>query len=610
MDCNQEWLIANSRGSYSSSTISFAGTRTYHGILVVSDPADYQRYVILSKLFEELEFSGKQYSLDTNYYPGTVYPTGCKYIEDFSIFPFPVINYTVDGNRIKKSIVMDPGSDTVVIRYEFFEKIPEKITLYPLLAFRNFHKVIRSGERQFSFSESGNFYNFSDSNFTLHISKAGSFLNEGYWYYNFIYPVEEERGTNSMEDLYNPGKIIINPVTNPLDIKITMEDAQTNNFDEIRDIITKLGSSTEKNPDINALRFSSAKFKLKDDLIAGFHWFGPWTRDTFISMPGLVIIPGNYTFAKRIFTNYSGRMVNGIIPNNAYSREFYRSADASLWFIYALHKYYHYSRDKNFISLMYSRVKSIVNAYFNGNDDFYLDGKFIHIKSAQMTWMDGKTGDISFTPRLGKPVEINALWYNALKSYSYFSRITGSMVEEYVEDVLASFRREFTERFTVNGQIADVIDPVDLSFRPNFLFAYSLPYQLMDRPDLLEKARQDLATPYGIRTLSPEDPKFKGTYSGDQYDRDSAYHNGTVWPWLAGPYISAMVKNGHAPGDLLRYFSHLFSMKNIPEIFDGLNPGMPRGCMMQAWSYGELIRSYYEDLKISGHSNTAGDDTS
>ncbi|WMT51944.1 MAG: amylo-alpha-1,6-glucosidase [Ferroplasma sp.] len=610
MDYNQEWLLANSRGSYSSSTISFAGTRTYHGILVVSNPADYQRYVILSKLFEELEFSVKQFSLDTNYYPDTVYPTGCKYIDDFSIFPFPVINYTVDGNRIKKSLVMDPESDMVVIRYEFFKKIPEKVTLYPLLAFRNFHDVVRAGEREFRFSESENFYNFSDSSFTLHISRVGSFINEGYWYYNFIYPVEKERGTNSTEDLYNPGKIIINPVKNPLDIKITMEDAQTHNFDEIVGIINKLGSSKEKNPDINALRFSSSKFRLKDDLIAGYHWFGPWTRDTFISMPGLVIIPGNYEFARSIFSNYAGRMVNGIVPNNAYSSEFYRSADASLWYIYALHKYYHYSHDKSFISQMYGRVKSIVDAYFNGNDDFYLDGRFIHIKSAQMTWMDGKTGDVSFTPRLGKPVEINALWYNALNSYSYFSRITGSKVGDRVEDVLSSFRNEFIKRFTVNGQIADVIDPVDVSFRPNFLFAYSLPYKLMDRPDFLEKAVNELATPYGIRTLSPEDPKFKGIYSGDQYERDSAYHNGTVWPWLAGPYISAMVNNGHDPGELLRYFSPLFSMKNVPEIFDGLNPGIPRGCMMQAWSYGELIRSYYEDLKISRRPKITGGDKS
>jgi predicted glycogen debranching enzyme len=610
MDCNQEWLIANSRGSYSSSTISFAGTRTYHGILVISNPANYQRYVILSKLFEELEFSGKKYSLDTNYYPGTVYPKGCEYIDDFSIFPFPVINYTVDGNRIKKTIVMDPESDTVVIRYEFFERIPEKISLYPLLAFRDFHGVVRAGQRQFVFSESDDSYNFSDPNFTLHISKIGHFIKESYWYYNFIYPVEEERGTNSMEDLYNPGKIIINPVQNTLDIKITMEEGKISDFDEIRDKITGLGFNREKNPDINALRFSSTKFQLKDDLIAGFHWFGPWTRDTFISLPGLVIIPGNYAFARSVFSNYAGKMADGIIPNNAYSDIFYRSADASLWFIYALHKYYHYSHDKDFISHMYSRVKSIINAYVNSNDDFYLDGKFIHIKSAQMTWMDGKTGDTSFTPRLGKPVEINALWYNALKSYSYFSRITGMKVEEYVEDTLSSFGREFTTRFTVNGQIADVIDPVDVSFRPNFLFAYSLPYKLMTRGDFLEKARQELATPYGIRTLSPEDPKFKGFYSGDQYDRDSAYHNGTAWPWLTGPYISAMVNNGANPDDLLRYFSSLFSMKNVPEIFDGLNPGIPKGCMMQAWSYGELIRSYYEDLRSPVHSKIAWSDTS
>jgi predicted glycogen debranching enzyme len=610
MNSNQEWLLANSRGSYSSSTVSFANTRTYHGLLVISNTDNYQRYVILSKLFEEIKFYGKIYSLDTNYYPSVVYPTGYQYIDEYSIFPFPVINYTLGGQPVKKSVVMDPDSDTVIIRYEFNEKIPESLTLFPLLAFRNFHSVIKTGEKQFTYSESNKSFDFTDGNFTLHISKTGTLTHTGYWYYNLRYPVEEERGTNSMEDLYNPGKININPLKNIVDVKITTEENPTPDFDEIRDKIMKRENIKEKNPAIKALRITSNNFILNDDLIAGFHWFGPWTRDTFISMPGLVLLPKNFDLARGIFNNYARKMKNGLIPNNAYTDGFYRSADASLWFIYALYKYYYYSQDKDFISGIYSRIKSIVNAYFNGNDDFYLDGKFIHITVDQMTWMDGMSGGVSFTPRLGKPIEINALWYNALKSYSYLSGITGNHVEEFVTDILSSFNKKFMEKYLVDGKIADIVEPLDTSFRPNFLFAYSLPYKLLDNPYFLQKAEKELATPYGIRTLSPEDPKFKGIYSGNQYNRDSAYHNGTVWPWLTGPYITAMVNNGSNPDDLLRYFSPLFSMHSVPEIFDGTNPGTPKGCMMQAWSYGELIRSYYEDLRKQQRTQVSGSVTS
>jgi Glycogen debranching enzyme len=196
--------------------------------------------------------------------------------------------------------------------------------------------------------------------------------------------------------------------------------------------------------------------------------------------------------------------------------------------------------------------------------------------------------------------KINALWYNGLESYLYFCKLAGNKPEKAAIDILSGFEDEFNSKFIINGKIADTIDPVDTSFRPNFLFAYSLPFPLMNQTKFLEKARLELATPYGLRTLSPGNAGFIGTYTGPVYERDSAYHNGTVWPWLAGPYITACVRNGSNPDDLYRFFSELYSMEIVPEIFDGLSPGIPRGCIMQAWSYGELIRSYYEDIRKSG----------
>ncbi len=599
MDFNQEWLLANLNGSYSSSTISFANTRTYHGILVKSEQNNYNRYVILSKLYEELVFSGTQYTTDTNYYPGTIWPEGFKYIQDYSITPYPSVTFNMDGNTLKKSIVIDPDSDTVIIRYEFKEKIPDMIKLYPLLAFRSFHTTIKSGEKKF-FSEAGDqFYSFTDGTFSLKISNVGKFNNKGFWYYNFIYPVEEERGTNSMEDLYMPGIINIEDIKNPLDIIITMEDNYSPNFSDILQKLANRGYNNEKDPAINALRISSTSFLLRNDLIAGFHWFGPWARDTFISMPGLVLVEGNFDLAKKIFLNYTSKMIENLIPNNLYSQSFERSADASLWFIYALYKYYNYSGDRAFVLSLLTKVEGIINTYISGNKDFSLDGKFIRVNTAPMTWMDGKNGNIVFTPRTGKPIEINALWYNALKSYAYFCNLAGHQPEKAVIDILSGFEREFASKFIIGGNIADTIDPVDTSFRPNFLFAYSLPFPLLNEKNFLNKARLELATPYGLRTLSPENSGFRGTYSGPQSERDSAYHNGTVWPWLAGPYITACVRNGYNPYTLYRSFSELYSMDLVPEVFDGLYPANPKGCIMQAWSYGELIRSYYEDIKKS-----------
>ncbi|WP_276922639.1 amylo-alpha-1,6-glucosidase [Ferroplasma acidiphilum] len=597
MNFKEEWLIANSKGSYSSSTISFANTRTYHGILVKSEQNNYNRYVILSKLYEELAFQGKQYAIDTNYYPGTMWPEGFRYIQGYSTIPYPSLTFNLEGNICKKSLILDPDADTVVIRYEFPEKIPDMVNLYPLLALRSFHNVIKSGQKEFVADEDKGSYSFTDGIYSLKISKIGKFINKGLWYYNFIYPEEQERGTNSMEDLYMPGVISISNIKSPLDIAITTDDNFSGNFPDILQRLTGRGKNNEKDPAINALRANSYNFRLKNDLIAGFHWFGPWARDTFISMPGLVLIEKNFDMAMEIFLNYVGKMKGNLIPNNLYNRSFERSADAPLWFIYALYKYYAYSNDSSFVRSLFKNVKDIINSYISGNEDFSLDGKFIKVSNAPMTWMDAKNGNTSFTPRTGKPVEINALWYNSLKIYTYFCKILGEQPEKTAIDILSGYEDEFTGKFIINGEIADTIDPVDTSFRPNFLFAYSLPFPLLNQKQFLEKARLELVTPYGLRSLSPRSNKFAGTYSGPVMERDRAYHNGTVWPWLAGPYITACVRNGYDAGNLYRFFSDLYSMEMVPEIFDGLSPGEPRGCIMQAWSYGELIRAYYEDIR-------------
>jgi len=599
MNYDEEWLLSNRNGSYASSSASFSNLRTYHGLYVKNMNAKFDRFVLLSKLFEELEFESKKVNIDTNYYRNVIYPEGYKHLQNFEVAPVPTFYYDLDDTKLVKRIIMDPDKDTVMIKYKFTGMLPKYFRLFPLLSFRNYHNTVKRDDRKIEFAEEQYAYKFLYENLYLRIAKIGNFKEDRQWYYNFQYIIDRERGCNYEEDLYLPGYIELENFGDTVTVTIYSDEAPGYAFEELeKRYLSSLSSINLKNEKIRKIVRDSTYFLTKDNIIAGYYWFAPWARDTFISLPGLVLIPKRYQLAKAILLNYTQNIKDGLIPKTLSEPDNYGTADSSLWYIYAVYKYYKYTQDLSLIKLVYPKMLEIIETYIKGNGYFETVDSLIKVKKPQLTWMDARIGDMIFTPRVGFPVEINALWYNALEIVRFMAKKMKIESPQYLDLLIPEVRERFKSKFVKNDVILDVADPDDYSIRPNFIFAFSLPYPVLDNfSNYLELVKSKLLTPFGLRTLIQDDKRYIGRYEGDQYHRDSAYHNGSVWPWLAGPYITASVNAGTDPDELLEYFKDLYSLPKIPEIFDGDEPHNPRGCMIQAWSYGELIRAFYEDLK-------------
>ncbi|MGC8557435.1 MAG: amylo-alpha-1,6-glucosidase [Nitrososphaeria archaeon] len=591
-DYKSEWILSNMNGTYSSSSASFANLRTYHGLLVKNVDKRYVRFVLLSKLFEEFTINEKVVSIDTNYYRGAIYPEGYRSLMGFELKPVPSFRFRVEGLEVTKSLALDPANDWLVIRYEF-DRPPSSIYLHPLLAFRNHHLAMRKRNLEVSVENADGIYTFMSGDSYVKIGTPGKFVPASDWYYNFQYPIDMERGSNYEEDLYHPGYFKIDDPRTTLEIKVSCSEVMPESFKSVK--ARMLMAQSTLNGELRQIARDSTAFLTKDDIIAGFYWFGPWTRDTMISMPGLLLVTKRFRLAKKILTKYAKMIVDGMLPVTVTDPSNVFSADSSLWFIYALYKYYMYTGDKSTIRSVYPSIIKIIRSYINGNEVVGLEGHLVIARKPQLTWMDARTGDVVFTPRTGLPVEVNALWYNALATVKYFSGELG--LPDEVSKMLPAVKQEFREKFVDGGRVLDTVDPDDYSLRPNFVIAFSLPFPVMEQfSRYSEPLKSKLLTGFGLRSLSPDDPRYVGKYQGDQYHRDMSYHNGSVWPWLAGQYITASVRSGASREELLAQFRPLFSLKMIPEIFDGDEPHEPRGCIMQAWSYGEAIRAYAEDL--------------
>ncbi len=593
MNFDAEWIISNRNATYSSSSISFANLRTYHGIFVKNVSNSYDRMVLLSKFFEEIEINGNKINLDSNYYPGTIYPEGRNYLINYKNNPAPEFTYQYNGFQLIKRIVLDPNRDLLIIKYDF-NYIPDSIKLYPLLSFRNYNDITRKGYVHFDYFKMNEFYKFSANNQDLYISENGNFIKDDLWYYNFQYPVDMKRGSNYVEDLYLPGHFDIKPEKS-IEIVIHSENGFKNSetFDSLlKKYKASMIKPVSNNKYIKKMEKASTVFFTDDNFLAGYYWFGAWGRDTFISMPGLALIPKKFDFAKNILLNYMKNIRNGIVPKTMNLD--YDSADVSLCFIYAVYKYYEYSGDIDTVDYMMPDIKKILDAYINGNEYYGLDNYMVITKKGQLTWMDAKYNDIIFTPRTGKPIEINALWYNALKTYEFFSEKLDMGIQGIYKEIIKGLEKNFESEFFRGDKIYDVL-PDDYSLRPNFLLSFSLPFNIMKNFNRYKKTVDELLlTPYGLRSLSKKDENYIPVYEGDRFHRDKAYHNGAIWPWLIGPYISASVKSGNDKSKLKKYFDKVYKMDKIPELFQ--ENGEPSGCILQAWSYGEIIRSYFEDI--------------
>ncbi len=640
---SREWIITNGLGGYASSTAIGVNTRRYHGLLVAPEEPPWGRMLLLSKLEEEILLGETSLRFSANKYPGVVHPRGYEHLEEFSLDPHPSFTYTA-GVRLKKTIFMPRGWNAVVVSYEVLE-LPEQcfMRIYPLINHRGIHEVAKERHGIYTQSSGKKGAEISKQPNGI-ILRMGSDLmryipsdlpEDRRWYRNMEYEREAERGYEYLEDHYCPGHFELEleegltvhvVATGGSNGREAFEEFYSEDPARLQKAMAKeearakaLTGAFHGGPRYLALAADSFLVKMGGEMgiIAGYHWFTTWGRDAMVALPGLCLATQRFEEARRVLRSYAAHCRDGLIPNFI-GREgaSYNSADTSLWFVYALHKYLAYTDDVEFASKLWPKLEEIVQWYTIGTGGGLIrcegDGLLsIGTKETQLTWMDAKVEGWPVTPRHGKAVEINALWYNALRMCWKIADRLGFDPSRYAG--LASRVREGFASFW-NPEKSCLYDVLragekDASVRPNQIFALSLPFPLLGiqkAKTVLAKIEEELLTPYGLRSLSPREAGYFGTCEGDQTRRDSAYHQGTVWSWLMGSYITALVRYGGGSardkargllGALLGDHLYVAGLGTVSEVFDGDAPHTPRGCISQAWSVGELLRCYIEDVE-------------
>ena len=530
------------------------------------------------------------------------------------------------------------GENTTLIRYEILQAaLPFEMEFLPLLAAREYHSLQHSNNNIFwdvQF-QNGVFHNqpFEGAP-AIYISVPGStYKKNDKWFYHFNYAVEKYRGLDFEEDLFNHGIFHLELKQGDiLEIMISTENTEGKEPAVLFENERRRKNALIKNEDderIKQLILAADQFIVKREVtypqtkqtlalktvIAGYHWFTDWGRDTMISLPGLCLGTGRYDDAKKIISLFGKSVSMGMLPNRFQDNNEppeYNNADGTLWYFIAVHFYLQATNDNKFIlDEILPVLKEIIGWHFKGtryNIHVDTDGLLFAVQTGfQLTWMDAKIGDWVVTPRMGKPVEIEALWYNALKIFEVLLLLNGESEESNnihnkADQAKASFLQKFW--YAGAGYLYDVIEEdgkPDASLRPNQVFAICLPYALIDGEkavSILKIVHDKLYTDFGLRSLSPDDPKYSGHYGGDTFSRDSTYHQGPVWSWLIGPYIEAGIK---AIGKSFRTEAMMMVEKftnqlnngcigSVSEIFDGDAPHHPRGCVAQAWGVAEILR--------------------
>ncbi len=623
-----EWIETNGLGGYSSSTVSGSHSRRYHGLLVAAMHPPVGRTVVLSKLDETIEINDQRAELSTNQYPGTIHPQGFQYLQSFERQLFPEFEYEALGVKLRKTIASIQDENTTVILYEVLNATGMfKLELLPLCASRDYHSMSHANDslyKGYLFDDQiFQTKNYADSP-ELFISVPGSAFEQSQnWYHDFEYSIEQYRGLDFKEDLFNHGKFVVElKKGDKLGIIISTEDPRGKDafslFDNERNRRELIIKDCVGNEDLSRLALAADQFVVKrgEDLktvIAGYHWFSDWGRDTMISLPGLCLSTGRYDDAKKILQAFANSISEGMLPNRFPDQgetPEYNTVDATLWFFPAIHHYYKHTSDKQFIQELMPALKDIINWHEKGtryNIHVDADGLLYSGQDGvQLTWMDAKVGDWVVTPRKGKAVEINALWYNALSVIAVLSKETGEEMDFALYKKNADQVKKTFEKVFWNEQKQSLFDYVDGDYRnddvrPNQIYALSLPFSLLSKEkaqSVFETVTVKLLTPRGLRSLSQDHKDYRPAYGGDQWHRDGAYHQGTVWSFLLGPYIDALMKLKGAKGRveasrlLKGFIEHLdeAGVGSISEIFDAEPPHHPRGCIAQAWGVAETLR--------------------
>lgn len=635
----KQWVVANGLGGFASSTIIGANTSKYHGMLFASLRPPSERTLLLAKLEEEVIIDGNSYLLGCNHTGTGIYPAGYHYLQSFELRPYPTYTYAIRDVILEKVVFMVREANITVVRYTVYGggSIPVRLKITPFVNCRHYHHTTKKNDWPFNRTTRKNSVIIEAypgaPKLKLYSDKAAYVPGPGFWFEGIYYKQEDQRGLDPWEDHFMPGHFELElengqscgivasagdekEVNNPLLEQVSAERRLAN-------LIEDAGFHEEF---VNRLILAADTFIVTREstgaksIIAGYPWFTDWGRDTMTALPGLTLVTRRFDEAREILKTFANYCDRGLLPNmfpDQGEQPLYNTVDASLWFFHAVCRYISYTGDNGFIKdEIYPVLKDIIRCYREGtrfgigaDDDGLISAGE---PGVQLTWMDAKVGDWVVTPRHGKPVEINALWYNALQVMNHLAAAFGEKGKEYAglaETVRASFVQKFWN--PEKRCLFDVIngDTRDDAVRPNQIFAVSLPYSPLDHAkqvDVVNTVWRELYFSYGLRSLSSSSHDYHGRYYGDVLKRDAAYHQGTGWAWLMGPFITAFRKVNDYSAEsktvaerfIAPFKAHIWDhgIGSVSEVFDGDPPHYPRGCWSQAWSVAEVLRAYVEDV--------------
>jgi predicted glycogen debranching enzyme len=658
----KEWLITNGLGGYSSSTVLGVNTRKYHGLLIAAIHPPKDRRVFLTKLDEDVIIGDSTNRLGANEFQNGFFPQGYDFLQEFSISPFPKYIYSVQHVQVAKTIFMPYGKNAVVIQYDVRNENASdvEVKVFPIVNWRSFHSTTEKSEAQRAFQQENGekeariIFRSPESALLLKSTDARYVVKEQ-WIEQLYLREEAHRGESCLDDCLQPGyfefevkagreenhtviavadedktnavRILSELASSPNGLRLLL-DAEVKRCENLLTSFYVSHKSIRVSDWLSWLILATDSFVVRGRreeervVMAGYPWFESWGRDTFISLPGLLLATGRFEDARKVLLSYARYCKEGLIPNfipDKGEQASYNTVDATLWYVNAVFQYLKYTGDLNLVhERLWDTLTGILDNHVHGTSyGIHVDSDGLLLHGPQLTWMDASFEGKPETPRAGKAVEIQALWYNALNILELLSR-------KFREDRRAEDLRSLGERAKRNFEkfwdaerncLYDVIaqDCPDSSLRPNQVIAAALDFTMLDTSEaanVVDVVERELLTPYGLRTLERSDPRYTGIYVGDRRSRDMAYHNGTVWPWLLGPFTTAFLKT-KGPKDpardnaLKNLLTPLFvkqileaGLGTLSEIFDGDSPHKPRGCVAQAWSVAEPLRAYMEDVLL------------
>lgn len=635
---SREWLVSNGLGGFASSTIVGQNTRRYHGLLTASLVPPTQRMVTVSKVEEKVYTGSKELALSTNQYPDVTHPQGYQYLDSFERFPLPKMNFRLNPGFLSKTIFMVYGQNTTVVEYHNDSDRKIQLALNPLYTYRDYHSLLRKNDYfdfYYELQKEGKlkiYPHYGSQPIYCYFNK-GVFEEARNWYFNMEFARESDRGLDNQEDVYSLGKITVTlEAQEKIFLIFSMEDISglAKNPEALKEVELKRQAEIiapyPAHAFLRDLILSGEQFIVhrastkSDSILAGYPWFSDWGRDTMIALRGLCLSlhkPEQVRSILKTFLKYTNQ---GMFPNRFpdYEGEVigYNTMDATLWLFVVLYEYVQAFGEDEFIKSNMGIFEEIIQHHLKGTrydiqatpEGFLYGGD----EKTQLTWMDARIGNYTVTPRWGCPIEINALWYNALKTFQFLCNRLGQKVPTEIVQVSNNFEKHFKTHFwNPDGYLYDVIIPSkrsDASIRPNQIYALSLPFSVLNEAEekqVLEVVTEYLYTDFGLRTLSQNHADFKPMYQGSPWDRDTAYHQGTVWPFLIGEYWIAYLKvhkySEEAKRSVLeglealkKHFYENEAIGGISEIFDGALPERGKGTIHQAWSVSNLIKLFMD----------------